>query len=74
MTDDINQRSNSSDEEMQNDDESQRLKDEGASAKNILTDTYWREKQKISSQIKISAHAAIIASKSSYLAKLLKDK
>jgi hypothetical protein len=39
-----------------------------------LHDTYWREKSKISSTVKVSAHAAIVASKSPYLQQILKEK
>ena len=38
------------------------------------SDSFWREKQRVSSSIKINAHVSIIANKSPYFFKLLKEK
>lgn len=38
------------------------------------TNNYWREKQRVSSSIKINAHISVIANKSPYFFKILKEK
>ena len=38
------------------------------------SDNYWREKQRVSSSIRINAHISVIANKSPYFFKLLKEK
>jgi len=47
-------------------------KNEGRTIKE--NENYWRERQKISSGVEIRAHMAVFANKSSYFAKIFKEK